>query len=161
MPEAPPLGFSLASTAFAPGAAIPWKHTCDGGDVSPALSWSGTPPETKALVLILDDPDARGFAHWVLYDLPPTTRALPEGLATSNTLKEFGGARQGTNGFRRIGYGGPCPPSGKPHHYHFKLYALDAPTDLPALATKPDVEGAMQRHILGVARLMGTYERRR
>ena len=155
------MAFSLTSPVLSHGAAVPARFTCDGADVSPALVWSGAAPGTKTFTLIFDDPDAKGWSHWVLYDLPASATALPENVAKTDTLADLGGARQGMTDFRRVGYGGPCPPPGRPHHYHFKLYALDTALGLPAGAVKQDVERAMQGHILGIARLMGTYERRR
>lgn len=154
---------TLSSTAFEDGAAIPAKYTCDGPDVSPALTWSGAPPNTKTFALIADDPDAPGgtWVHWVLYNLPGNTAALPEALSKMDTPVEIPGALQGKNDFNRNGYGGPCPPAGKAHRYLFKVYALDAPLSLNAGARKADVEHAMQGHILGTAQLMGTYARKR
>ena len=152
----------IRSPAFSPGGAIPGKFTCDDEDVSPALEWSGAPAGTKSLALIVDDPDApdpkapkRVYVHWVLYNLPATAPGLPEGVTTSQLPR---GTRDGTNDWRRTGYGGPCPPIGR-HRYFFKLYALD--TQLPDLgaATKADVERAMHGHVLEQAELMGTYER--
>jgi Raf kinase inhibitor-like YbhB/YbcL family protein len=149
----------LTSTAFAEGAAIPAKHTCDATNVSPPLKWSGAPAGAKSLALIVDDPDAPGgtWVHWVLFDLPPGTTELPEDLPKSQYVA--GGAKQGLNDFRHLGYGGPCPPRGKAHRYFFKLYALDAMLDLKPGATKKDVEHAMEKHVLAEARLMGTYQR--
>jgi Raf kinase inhibitor-like YbhB/YbcL family protein len=153
--------FRLTSTAFSDGAPMPREHTCDDADRSPPLAWSGSPPDTKSFTLICDDPDAPGktWVHWVLYDLPAATRALPAGVAAHETLADLGDARQGMTDFRRVGYGGPCPPPGKPHRYYFKLYALDAPLALAPRATKADVERAMQGKVLGETRLMGTYQR--
>ncbi len=151
----------LTSTAFSEGGPIPAKHTCDQKDVSPALKWTGVPAGTRSLVLIVDDPDAPvgTWVHWVLYDLPGTATELAEGTPKTPTLAN--GARQGQNDFKRPGYGGPCPPPGKPHRYFFKLYALDAPIDLKPGATKKEVERAMgQKKILAQAQLMGTYQRR-
>lgn len=150
----------ITSSAFAEGQPIPAKHTCDGKDVSPPLQWTNIPPEAKSLALISDDPDAPvgTWVHWVLYDLPPTTAGLSEGVPKSPELSN--GAKQGTNDFRRIGYGGPCPPPGKPHRYFFKLYALDTVLGLKPGATKRDVEKAMEGHILAQGELMGTYQRR-
>jgi Raf kinase inhibitor-like YbhB/YbcL family protein len=150
----------LTSTAFTNGAAIPAKHTCDAKDVSPPLKWSGVPAGAKSLVLIVDDPDAPvgTWVHWVLYGLPVTATELPEGLPKSQYVA--GGARQGLNDFKRLGYGGPCPPPGKPHRYFFKLYALDAALDLKPGLKKQDLEAAMQKHILAQAELMGTYQRK-
>ncbi|MFQ5862954.1 MAG: YbhB/YbcL family Raf kinase inhibitor-like protein, partial [Candidatus Brocadiales bacterium] len=111
------MALELKSSAFAAQATIPAKHTCDGPDVSPALSWSDPPGEAKSFSLICDDPDAPGgtWVHWVLYDLPPDVRGLPEDVPKEKTLDN--GAKQGTTDFRRIGYGGPCPPRGPAHRY--------------------------------------------
>jgi len=151
----------LTSGAFTAGGVIPAKHSCDGADISPSLAWSGTPPGTVALALIADDPDAPAgtWVHWVLFNLPGSLTALPEGVAKTDQLADFGGALQGRNDFRRVGYGGPCPPPGKPHRYFFKLYALDAALPLKAGATKQEVERAMRGHVLAEAALMGTYTR--
>ena len=153
------MAFTLSSSAFKAGAEIPKKHTCDGADQSPALSWSGAPAAAKGFALIADDPDAPvgTWVHWVAYDLPSTATELPENVPPDDTLA--GGGKQGRNDFRKTGYGGPCPPPGKPHRYFFKLYALDAPTGLKARATKADVLRAIEGHVLGQAELMGTYKR--
>ena len=152
------LPMELASTAFKNGEVIPQKYTCEGADVSPALSWAEAPQGTKTLVLIVDDPDAPvgTWVHWVLFNLPATARALTE--AVPKTATAVGGL-QGRNDFQQIGYGGPCPPRGKPHRYFFKLYALDAVLDLRPGATKRDVEAAMKGHIQANGELMGTYQR--
>ena len=149
----------LTSTAFTEGAAIPAKHTCDAKDVSPPLRWSGVPAGTKSLALIADDPDAPvgTWVHWVLYDLPAGTSELGEDVPKSQYVA--GGAKQGINDFRRLGYGGPAPPKGKAHRYFFKLYALDAMLDLKPGLTKKDLEKAMEKHILAQAQLIGTYQR--
>ncbi len=153
------MALKLTTTAFQPGAAIPKKFTCDGPDVSPALAWTDAPAGTQSFALIMDDPDAPvgTWVHWVLYDLPGTTRELAEGVPGQEELPS--GARQGRNDFRRIGYGGPCPPAGPAHRYFFKLYALDSKTSLKPGATKADVEKAMKGHILAQAELMGRYQR--
>jgi Raf kinase inhibitor-like YbhB/YbcL family protein len=150
---------SLTSRAFADGATIPRAHTCDGADASPPLAWRAVPAGTKAFVLVVDDPDAPAgtWVHWVLYDLPATATALPAGVPLGESATV--GGRQGKNDFRRVGYGGPCPPPGPPHHYHFTLYALDAPTGLAAGATKADVLKAIAGHTLGTTKLVGTYGR--
>src|SRR2546429_4183939 len=149
----------LTSSAFAEGEFIPAKYTCDGEDVSPPLKWSNVPTGAKGLALICDDPDApvSTWVHWVLYGLPPTETELPEKVPTTETLAN--GAKQGINDFKRIGYGGPCPPAGRPHPYFFKLYALDNQLKLKAGASKQEVEQSMQNHILGKAELMGKYGR--
>jgi hypothetical protein len=151
---------NLISPAFPAEGSIPAKFSCEGADVSPPLAWSGVPAGTKSLVLICDDPDAPGgiFVHWVLFNLPPGTTSLGEKMATGPSLPN--GARQGTNGFGKTGYGGPCPPPGKPHHYFFKLYALDVATlPVKAGATKREVDQAMARHILADGLLMGKFQR--
>jgi Raf kinase inhibitor-like YbhB/YbcL family protein len=148
-----PMAIQLSSKAFTNGGTIPVKYTCDGENVSPDLSWSGTPQGVKSLALIADDPDAPAgtWVHWVLYDLPPDTTSLAEGTQGVGVL--------GTTSFGDARYGGPCPPRGKPHRYFFKLYALDKLLGLSPGATKAAVEKAMQGHILGSGQLMGTYGR--
>ena len=151
----------LTSTAFAEGQPIPANHTCDGADVSPPLQWSEAPPSTKSFALICDDPDAPvgTWVHWVIYGLPATASELPGMIAPTESLPN--GAKQGLNDFRRVGYGGPCPPPGRPHRYFFKLYALDTELLLKPRATKQDLLRAMAGHILAETRLMGTYQRAR
>lgn len=153
------VAFALSSKAFRPDGAIPSRHSCDGEDVSPALSWSEAPEGTQAFALIMDDPDAPAgvFTHWVLFNLPADACELPEGVAKTERLES--GALQGRNDFGAIGYGGPCPPPGMPHRYRFVLYALDSPLDLGPEATKGQVLDRMQGHILGEARLVGAYQR--
>ena len=156
--------FALSSRAFENGAPIPLKHTCDGADMSPPLSWTGSPAGTKSLALIADDPDAPSgtFVHWILFNLPGNEVQLPDNVHRGETLpQKFGGALQGKNDFRRIGYGGPCPPPGPAHRYSFRLHALDAALPLKAGATKQELVAAMQGHILASAELMGTYARQR
>jgi len=156
------MAFTLASTAFGANAPIPKKYTCDGSDVSPPLKWGGTPSGTKAFALINDDPDAPrpgGWVHWVLYDLPASRADLPENVPKLESPSALDGARQGKNDFGKIGFNGSCPPPGKPHHYHFRLYALDAALGLKPGATRPEVERAMQGHVLGIAEIVGIYER--
>ncbi len=152
------MALALESKAFRPGGDIPRKFTCEGEDLSPALFWSEPPPGTQSLALIADDPDAPAgtWVHWVLYDLDPQVRELPEGVPKT---EQAAGGRQGLNDFRKLGYGGPCPPPGKPHRYFFKLYALDGKLSVRNRATKQDVEKAMQGHILAQAELMGRYKR--
>jgi Raf kinase inhibitor-like YbhB/YbcL family protein len=156
------MAFTLTSTAFRDGAAIPVKHTCDGGDVSPPLAWSGAPAGTRSFALIADDPDAPAgsWVHWVVYNVPAAVSELPENVAKVEAL-DLGGARQGRNDFRRPGYGGPCPPPGPAHRYFFTLYALDAPLMLKAGAQRKDLETAMEGHVLGSAPLLGTYARQK
>jgi Raf kinase inhibitor-like YbhB/YbcL family protein len=150
--------FTISSPAFTEGGNIPSKFTCDAGQTnpSPALAWKEAPANTKSFVLIMHDPDAPlagGFTHWVLFDIPATTSSLPENFQPGSV------GTSGNSGFRRAGYGGPCPPSGS-HHYHFMLSALDVPTlGLQAGAAKADVEKAMQGHVLGTAETVGLYQR--
>ncbi len=149
----------LQTDAFPPGADIPAKYTCSGADVSPALQWTDAPAGTQSFALIMDDPDAPvgTFTHWVLYNLPGKESRLEEGVAKSERLPN--GAAQGVNGFRRLGYGGPCPPPGKAHRYFFKLYALDANLNLKPGASKEEVERAIKGHVLGQAEVVGVFKR--
>ena len=153
------MAFTISSPSFRNGAEIPKKFTCDGADVSPLLSWSGAPSATKSFALIADDPDAPvgTWTHWVIFDLPASTSGLPENVA--KTADPPTGGRQGQNDFHKLGYGGPCPPPGKPHRYFFKLYALDLQLGLKAGASKHEVERAMDGHVLAKAEWMGTYHR--
>jgi len=153
------MALTLTSPAFSSGGEIPKVHTCDGADRSPALRWSDVPAGTKGFALIADDPDAPvgTWVHWVLYDLPGTATELPQAVVPAETLAD--GGKQGVNDFRKTGYGGPCPPPGKPHRYFFRLYALDAATGLRPRATKADVLQAIEGHVLEQAELMGTYQR--
>jgi Raf kinase inhibitor-like YbhB/YbcL family protein len=148
----------IKSTAFEEGGSIPRKYTCDGTDISPPLSWTQPPEGTKSLVLICDDPDAPmgTWVHWVLYSLSPDTLELPEDVPDKKEV--LGGAMQGTNDFRRIGYGGPCPPSGT-HRYYFTLYAIDSEPGLGAGATKKEVLTNIEGHVLAEGQLMGRYSR--
>jgi len=149
----------LTSFAFAGGAEIPVKYSCNGESISPPLDWSEGPPGTASFALILEDPDApvKNFTHWVIFNLPPDTLGLPEAVPKDGTLA--GGALQGKNGGGSIGYMGPCPPKGPAHHYVFNLYALDKALDLAAGATKDQVRQAMQGHILAESMLVGLYQR--
>jgi hypothetical protein len=153
------MSFALSSTAFPNGGEIPRRHTCDGTDLSPALAWQDVPAGTQSLALIADDPDAPAgtWTHWLLWNIPARATLLLEDAAKIELLDN--GARQGINDFQRIGYGGPCPPPGKPHRYYFKLYALDARLDLKPGATKADLELAIKPHLLAEAQWMGTYQR--
>jgi Raf kinase inhibitor-like YbhB/YbcL family protein len=152
------MSLTIRSSAFDDGEMIPRRHTCDGDDTSPPLSWSDVPDGTRSLALICDDPDAPmgTFVHWVLFNLPSDARKLPESLAKEASLED--GSIQGKNDFGKVGYGGPCPPGGT-HRYNFKLYALDRKLDLPSGVKKSDLLDAMEGHVLGEARLVGTYRR--
>jgi Raf kinase inhibitor-like YbhB/YbcL family protein len=153
----------LESTAFSANGIIPGKYTCDGLNISPPLSWDEPPAEAQSLVLIVEDPDAPGrtFVHWVVYDIPVQVRQMAEAIPRQPTLldaREVKGGVQGENDFGRLGYGGPCPPSGT-HRYIFKLYALDRELGLKPGATKDKAIAAMDGHILATAELMGRYTR--
>jgi len=151
----------VTSSAFKEGGSIPSKYTCDGQNVSPTLSWNTIPDGTKSIALIADDPDApRGtWVHWVLYGLPPSLRELPEHVPASESILGNGG-RQGMTDFGKIGYGGPCPPSGT-HRYYFKVYALDSDLHPNPGLTKAQLLKAMEGHILAQGQLMGKYSRSR
>ncbi len=153
----------LQSEAFSQNQTVPRKHTDDGDDISPPLTWSDLPEGTKELALIMDDPDAprpEPWVHWVLYGIPADARSLPEGVPTSARVSSPAGALQGKNSFGNLGYGGPAPPRGHGvHHYHFKLYALDLELNLEPGATKEALLKAMQGHILAQGELVGTYQR--
>ena len=152
----------VESPAFNEGGAIPAKHTCEGEDTAPPLRFHDVPKDAKSLVLLVDDPDApdpkaprRVWLHWLVWDLPPDTKELPEG---GRPLPP--GATEATNDSGDVGYGGPCPPIGR-HRYFFKLFALDTLLGLPGSAKRADVEKAMEGHVLAQAQVMGTYEKAR
>lgn len=149
-----PTPMKLTSPEFMHGKPIPAKYTCDGGEVSPPLVIESVPPEAKSLALIVDDPDAPAglWVHWVLWNIDPTTRQIAQGSVPP-------GAQQGLNSWKQARYGGPCPPSGT-HRYFFRLYALKEPLNLPAAATKKDLDRAMQGKILAQSELLGTYGRK-
>ena len=157
------MALTLTSTSFQHQGMIPSRHTCEGADLSPPLSWVGVPDNTQSLVLIVDDPDAPDpqaptmtWVHWLLYNLPPQAAGLTEGMVTQNLPA---GTLQGLNDWHRAGYGGPCPPMGR-HRYFHKLFALD--TRLPDLKNpgKAALVQAMQGHVLAQAELIGLYQRR-
>ena len=147
------MSIQITSPAFSEGGSIPDQYTCDGRDISPQLDWSGIPDGTQSLALIADDPDAPlgTWVHWVLYDLSPGLTGLPDAVSGAGT--------QGKNDFRKLTYGGPCPPKGPAHRYYFKLYALDTLLNLKEGASKAEIEKAIQGHILALGQLMGKYGR--
>jgi hypothetical protein len=153
------MAFDLTCPAFRDGELIPKTYTCEGSDVSPALHWGVPPAGTRSYVLIADDPDAPAgtWVHWVIYNLPLDLRGLSEGVPAKERLPN--GSLQGLNDFKRIGYGGPCPPPGKPHRYFFKLYALDLVLDLKPRASKAHVMQACEGHVLAETHLMGRFAR--
>ncbi len=156
------MSFKLESAAFKDGETIPVKYTCKGEDISPALNWEGAPDGTRTFALICDDPDAPmgTWVHWVIYNIPSQRSGLPENVRKDQDVLsgELEGVLQGVNSWRRLGYGGPCPPPGPPHRYFFKLYALDTTITTPGL-DKDGLLKAMQGHILGEAQIMGTFQR--
>lgn len=149
----------VLSPVFQEGDTIPTKYTCQGQDISPRLVWREPPTGTQTFALILDDLDAPGgvFTHWILFNIPSNSRELPEAVPTQAQLAS--GALQGKNDFGKTGYGGPCPPPGRPHRYQFTIYALDDSLDLEAGASKKQVLDAMQGHVLAQGQLTGTYRR--
>jgi Raf kinase inhibitor-like YbhB/YbcL family protein len=158
------MALTITSAAFASGGEIPTRHTCEGEDLSPPLAFSGVPPGARSLALVVDDPDAPDpaaprmvYVHWVVQDLSPATAEIPEGASGRGLPK---GAREGLNDWKRVGYGGPCPPIGR-HRYFFKLYALDSTLgELGGPATKARLLEAMKGHVLEAAELMGTYQKK-
>jgi Raf kinase inhibitor-like YbhB/YbcL family protein len=151
--------FSISSSAFGNGQPIPRKYTCEGENVSPDLSWSGIPAETSSLALIVEDPDAPLgiWIHWVLYNISPSLMNLNENIPAQKTVSRIG--THGRNSFKKIGYGGPCPPPGKRHRYYFRLYALNLPLDLPEEITADQLRNKISGHIIAQAEWMGTYIR--
>ncbi len=173
--QAKPQKITVESSAFKNGGAIPAQYTADGKDVSPPISWSGLPAGTREIALILDDPDAptqQPFVHWVIYKIPATAKGLPEAVPAGPKVEggEAAGALQGANGFSAFlrgggqpaphGYRGPAPPPGKPHNYHFKVYALNAPIEAAEGLDKPRLLKAMEGKIIGEGEIVGVYERK-
>lgn len=154
------MAITITSPAFDEGGMIPRKYTCDDKDISPPLKVDGVPDGAQSLALISDDPDAPmgTWVHWVLYNVPPDTKELPENMPSDEEMPS--GARHGVTDFKNFGYGGPCPPSGT-HRYFFKIYALDTTLDLSGRINKADLEAAMKGHILAEGQLMGKYARQR
>ena len=140
---------------------FPAKYTCDGEDISPKILIEGLSEEVKSIAIIMDDPDApfRTFTHWLIWNIEPTNE-IPENIPKEKEISEPIKAKQGINDFGEIGYGGPCPPAGKPHHYHIKVYALDTMLDLEAGADKKSLEKAMEGHIIQYGEAVATYERK-
>lgn len=157
-----PATISVESPAFEANGAIPRKYSAEGENVSPPLSWSGLPSQTRELLLICEDPDApktKPFIHWLLYGLSPERTELPEGIPTMDPLASMPDARQGQNSTGQVGYSGPMPPVGHGlHHYHFQLFALDEPVRFNYSPKREDVIAAMAGHVLATGDLVGTYE---
>jgi Raf kinase inhibitor-like YbhB/YbcL family protein len=166
VPASPPAASSpdqkteikVTSVAFQQGQPIPRAYSCSGVNVSPPLEWTGVPKAAKTIAIVVDDPDAPGgpWVHWLLYNVPADNIGFVENVPMSETLKA--GGFQGKNDFGKIGYGGPCPPSGT-HRYFFKLYAVDAELPLTAGATRADLEKALAGHVLAQGELMGTFQK--
>ena len=153
------MAFRISTSAFSDGAIVPVKYTCDGQNTSPPLDWTAPPAGTQAFALTVFDPDASGsgFAHWVIFNIPVTSRRLGEAVPALSRLDD--GTLQGNNNAGKIGYTGPCPPAGKPHHYRFDLYAIDKALDLKAGATYVQVNAAIKGHVLAQASVTGLYQR--
>jgi Raf kinase inhibitor-like YbhB/YbcL family protein len=159
-----PASIQVRSSAFEPGRSIPDRFTAYDEGISPPLSWSGVPPGTRSLVLIMEDPDApigEPFVHWLMYNIPPETMSLPEGVPEEPRLDDPPGALQGMNSRGSIGYFGPRPPKGDPpHHYHFQVFALDAELRLPPGVDRHILADAMAGHVLAKGELVGTVQKR-
>ncbi|ASJ03746.1 hypothetical protein A3L09_06425 [Thermococcus profundus] len=149
-------------SVFHDGEFIPKEYTCEGDDINPPIYIGKLPPETKSLVLIVDDPDAPGgtFTHWIAWNIPPTGE-IPMGVPKEKAINEPIRATQGKNDFGKIGYNGPCPPRGHGvHHYHFKVYALDTELHLKGGSSRSELEKAMEGHVLAWGEVVGLYERK-
>lgn len=147
----------VRSADFSDGGAIPRRFTCDGVGLSPNLRWPAAPAGTKSFAIVVDDPDAPvDFTHWLAYNIPPDIRELAQGASAQAAMPR--GSAQGINDFRSLGYGGPCPPTGKPHHYVFRLYALDIRLDLPPRAARKQLDSAIEGHIVAEGRIVGIYQ---
>ncbi len=148
----------VRSADFVNGSSIPRRYTCDGANLSPQLEWQTPPVGAKSFAFVMDDPDAPSdFVHWIVYNIAPGAHQLPEGASPHGSLPA--GSQEGATSFGHSEYGGPCPPPGKPHHYFFRLYALDLRLDLPPGATRQQLEAAMNGHVLAQGQLVGTYQR--
>jgi Raf kinase inhibitor-like YbhB/YbcL family protein len=146
----------VESTSFSNGGIIPGRYTCDGASLSPELHWTAAPAGTKSFALVMDDPDALDFTHWIAYNIRPDARELAEGASRSQMSQ---GSAEGANSYGAVGYAGPCPPPGKPHHYVFRVFALDRSLALPAGAARGQVNAAMKGHVLAEGRTTGLYQR--
>jgi Raf kinase inhibitor-like YbhB/YbcL family protein len=161
-----PQAITVTSPTLKAGETIPQDYTADGRNISPPLAWSGAPSSTKEFAVICDDPDVpmpQPFVHWVIYKIPATAKGLPENIPIDPAAAmptEIAGAVQGTSGFRRAIYRGPAPPPGKPHHYHFKVLAIDAVLDLKPGLTKAELLDAVKGHVVGEGELVAVYERK-
>lgn len=150
----------ISSGAFKDGQPIPIQYTCGGKNISPPLTWKGAPGNTQSFVLMVDDPDSPTgiWTHWALFNVPSDISELDEDFTKPQAATPS--AKEGLNSFKKVGYGGPCPPAGKQHRYFFKIYALDITLNLQSGASRNDIEAAMTKHILAIGQLMGTYQRK-
>jgi Raf kinase inhibitor-like YbhB/YbcL family protein len=156
--SAPRALLQLSTSSFASGGVIPRRYTCDGDNLSLALQWRGTPAQARTLALVMHDPDAPvDFTHWLVYNLPANAHGLSEGASGGGSMPP--GSSEGTNGFGRQGYGGPCPPPGKPHRYVIQIFALDSRLPLPAGAERVRLEAAMKQHVVAQGQIVGLYGR--
>ncbi|MFC3651238.1 YbhB/YbcL family Raf kinase inhibitor-like protein [Dyella humi] len=154
----PQASLHVSSSSFTDGGKMPSKLTCDGENLSPQIQLPSPPAGTKSFAIVMDDPDAPiAFAHWLVYGIPADTRELAEGASTASRRLDH--AVEGVNSFGRTGYGGPCPPEGKPHHYVLRVYALDVMSALPTGASADQVNAAIQGHVLAEGRTTGLYAR--
>ena len=164
--QAPPQKITVGSPTLVADQTMPRDYTPDGRNLSPPLTWSDLPAGTRQLAVICEDPDAGNpppFVHWVIYNIPPTAKGLPEGIPIDPAAPmpaEIAGAIQGVSGFRRAIYRGPAPPPGKPHHYHFVVYALDAALPLKPGLTRADLLAAINGHVIGQGEIVSIYERK-
>jgi Raf kinase inhibitor-like YbhB/YbcL family protein len=155
-----PAPLTISSSSFANGERIPQRFTCDGAGLSPDIQFPQPPAGTKSFLIVMDDQDAPlGFVHWLLYNVPVSTRDIVEGAASRAELPQ--GAAEGMNSLSKIGYFGPCPPGNKPHHYVFRLYALDVDLNLPSGQTKKQLAAAVKKHVLAEGQMTGSYVRAR
>ena len=164
--QAPPQKISVGSPTLVADQTMPRDYTPDGRNLSPPLTWSNLPAGTKGVAVVCEDPDAGNpppFVHWVIYNIPATAKGLPEGIPIDPVAAmpaEIAGAIQGVSGFRRAIYRGPAPPPGKPHHYHFVVYALDADPVLKPGLTRADLLAAINGHVIGQGEIVSIYERK-
>lgn len=149
---------AVSSSAFTSNGKIPSENVASAGNQSPPLSWTAPPANTKSVALIVDDSDADGFTHWLLYNISPETVTIPAAVPVEPVVQGLGGAMQGKNSTGDLGYYGPKPPPGGPHHYHFRVYALDEALPLGTGASKSEVQEAISGHVLAEGELVGVVQ---
>jgi hypothetical protein len=146
----------VKSASFSDGGFIPQKYTCEDADLSPDVQWTAAPAGTRSIALVMHDPDAPAdFTHWIVYNMEASTRELAEGASLRAEMPQ--GSSEGSNSYGKTGYAGPCPPAGKPHHYVFRIYALDRRLVLPEGATRRQLEAAMKGHVVAEGQMIGIY----